>query len=341
MQFQERYPFYAFAALHFGTFSRDDNTEIHEALPYRRFFTVEPSGAFIFWSTFIAGITSANMKVRDHGLLVKTKFDDDGSLWGLSEHQRVSPLQLASSSMLVQTTRRLLEQGSGPNELSYDNDFFVTPLLQTISNSFRAWRCLPNELYLTLGGDPPSESFEPDRNDLRRIEILKGLVSAEADVNRPVGWDGDLCGSYHPTQLCVDRFSPLCVAIMRGASKICEFLLDNGASVGPDDRGLGTSFDHWRCILSINCVIESADLGGVLERIITMQMHPTFIKVTRSALCDSLASDKDESQVRKLLKRVNQIHGNASAHRNIRAMLIKRLEQEDDSFVQQAFAQDR
>ena len=246
------YRFYDYAASLLPEYLDHYDYELEEFVSFRRLFTVKPTNAFHLMYLY------RNTQ--------RTQGRNDG----------LSSVEIACEMLLPRTVGRLLDEGGDPNGVPNSS---LTTLSLAINYTLRTVK------YKT-DCRPVSYDKTDKRFKLRRLEVVKLLISAGASINTPVSAPHNSAiyyGLLYP-QLC----SPLSLAITNKISDVSLFLLENGARVTPDGEGLGSQYNLlWSFLFDRYSFRTHSDTNKVLETIVE--------RSNDIALQDLVEQSKDDS----------------------------------------------
>ncbi|MCJ1432343.1 hypothetical protein MMC27_001699 [Xylographa pallens] len=231
-EIRNAYRFYDYAASRLPEYLNHYDYELEESIPFRRLFTDKPTNAFylmcLYWNTR-----------RTQGRI-----------------DRLSSVATASGLLLPRTVERLLDEGGNPN---YGPDSHQTPLSLAINYTLRTLKY--KGIFQLVPCDTSDKNFK-----LRRLEVVKLLISAGANINTPVQVLGiyKVPISYLHLPLC----SPLSSAITIHLSDVSLLLLERGARVTQDVEGLGAQYVFLKFFLFEKYCFRYLDMNKVLEIIV-------------------------------------------------------------------------
>jgi ankyrin repeat protein len=208
--------FYRYAASGLSYLFRDYDSSREETEPFKRFFTVTPTQAYMSWL----------------------------ELYALDfEHPRrpsvteTLPLHYACVVALEQTCKRLREEGA---DLEMRTPPLLTPLHLAINGSW-------DVTFHKKVGDGDTKSVESHQVRAIRRLVENNNVNSGADLGSTTEISlqytaGTFRNQTKPGINDVLHASPLCLAILRNKPDICECLLSMGASLDRTAAGLGEDF---------------------------------------------------------------------------------------------------
>jgi ankyrin repeat protein len=247
INFVPTYPFYRYAASVLSQLFRDYDSSREETEPFKQFFTVKPTQAYIFWlSTY-----ERNLPPLFRPSLTKTL-----------------PLHYACVVALEQTCKRLREEGA---DLEMRTPPMLTPLHLAINGSW-------NKEFDTKIGSPYGPTAFAESHQIKVIRRL--LENNKVNNSADLGSTTEISLKYSARYLRKEggstglgdvlHVSPLCLAILRNKPGICECLLSMGASLDQTAAGLGENFTTIKAICKrLPAPSQIGDhMKAVLQRII-------------------------------------------------------------------------
>ncbi|KAL2070986.1 hypothetical protein VTL71DRAFT_14012 [Oculimacula yallundae] len=211
--FNRKFPFYEHASINVKEYILNYEPE-EESPQFQRLFSALTPQRLYFWIQYVACVWPQEQNRSDYTGWTKSECFGDAS-------HRTSSLHVACELRLVRTVSRLLSEGVSPDTQFARNP---TPLHLVLYENYRELLCYNETALLYLPRTTPV-------SEAPILRIVSHLLDANADVDITSRYTCSISDNYI---LC----SPLYVAIWYRLGKVCEVLLEHGASIIGDRPAL-------------------------------------------------------------------------------------------------------
>lgn len=152
-------------------------------------------------------------------------------------HEQDTSLSTAVHFLLPQTCARLLASGSSVREMHRDQALHSIPLILTAMGLGHGSRTICRQSLL---------NYRCTNSMERQFEIVSALLDHGADISATEKYT---IMEYSYVYLGPWTISVMCLALIRGNVKVCELLMERGASIAPETTGLSERYDVYRVFL--------------------------------------------------------------------------------------------